>query len=398
MIGCGISMKWKNKGKELETVYARNASFFKRIEAGIWLFGAGKIGQEEKDFLEKNDLRIKGFVDNNNALWGRAVKDSSVISFEEYCHNHRDEGLIISVGEKARSEITKQLDRSNLIVNKEYVYHDSDMILLAINKMTDRVVVPVTQICLTERCTLKCKKCAHGCHMVDKSKKDLSLNEAKKSADAFFSFVDYCKEFVLIGGEPFLYSQICEIIDYVGHKYRYKMGLFTITTNGTITPSDEILTECRSKGVTIRISNYSETIPNMKNKIERLIDKLEEYKIDYRLAEPDINWMDYGFDDFDRGKDENELIKTFNRCRTVCHEIRGDRFYFCVMARAVSENMGFDVGADDYLDLSELEGNNGKKVFFEYLQGYSDKGYLDMCRYCHGAESIEYPISPAEQA
>lgn len=46
--------------------------------------------------------------------------------------------------------------------------------------------VDLVQICLTERCTLKCKDCAHGCFAVDAKSEDLSLDMAKKSADSFF--------------------------------------------------------------------------------------------------------------------------------------------------------------------------------------------------------------------
>lgn len=29
--------------------------------------------------------------------------------------------------------------------------------------------------------------------------------------------------------------------------------------------------------------------------------------------------------------------------------------------------------------------------------GYSEKGYLDMCRYCHGADCYNYLIPAAQQ-
>ena len=67
------------------------------------------------------------------------------------------------------------------------------------------------------------------------------------------------------------------------------------------------------------------------------------------------------------------------------------------MARSVSENMGLNVGETDYLDLNNLNGDEGKKEFLEYIMGYSEKGYLDMCRYCHGADVVNYKIKAAEQ-
>ena len=64
------------------------------------------------------------------------------------------------------------------------------------------------------------------------------------------------------------------------------------------------------------------------------------------------------------------------------------------MARSVAENMRWPIGDEDYL---ELKGLGDKKLFFEYQQGYSEKGYMDLCRYCRGAEAVQFLIPAAEQ-
>ena len=55
-----------------------------------------------------------------------------------------------------------------------------------------------------------------------------------------------------------------------------------------------------------------------------------------------------------------------------------------------------DIGKDDYLDIEELKAD-AKKVLLEFQMGYSEKGYLDMCNYCNGADAVNYPIPVAEQ-
>ena len=67
------------------------------------------------------------------------------------------------------------------------------------------------------------------------------------------------------------------------------------------------------------------------------------------------------------------------------------------MSRSVAENMGFDVGKEDYLDLDTLQGENGRKELMEFNLGFSSKGYLDMCNFCNGGERVNYPIPVAEQ-
>ena len=222
----------------------------------------------------------------------------------------------------------------------------------------------------------------------------MTLDMAKESADFFFQYVDVANEFVLIGGEPFLYESLEDLVDYIGSKYRDKILVFSITTNGTILPSDKMIELCKKHRMTIRISDYSDTLPRLKQRYEQFYEKASEIEVIVWKTEKQNSWFDYGFEEVDRGGDAFQLIKSFDRCRTDCREIRGSRYYYCVMARSVSENMGWVAEAGDYLELKDLK---DKKIFFEYQQGFSEKGYIDMCRHCRGAEAPRFLIPAAEQ-
>ena len=148
--------------------------------------------------------------------------------------------------------------------------------------------------------------------------------------------------------------------------------------------------------MTIRVSNYSKTLPWITNKINNLVQIAEKRKVVCDIGRS-IEWTDYGFDYVNRGGREKELERVFDECWTPCHEVRNNRFYFCVMARSVSENMNKGIGKDDFFDLSKIDTSLKKKEFFEYTMGYSRKGYLDMCNYCHGADRVKYPVPAAEQ-
>ena len=205
------------------------------------------------------------------------------------------------------------------------------------------------------------------------------------------------QEFVLIGGEPMLYKELAKAVQYIGEKYRSQMGIYSITTNGTIIPDKEVLDVCRGYNVLVRISNYARQLPRLNERYAKLIKTLEENNVSYALGREEKEWLDYGFEYLDRKAEEEELIKVFDECKTPCREIRENKFYYCVMARSVSDNLGYNVGQDDYLDLDKLNGENYKKELLEFTLGYSDKGYLDMCNHCHGAEAKNYPIPAAEQ-
>lgn len=206
--------------------------------------------------------------------------------------------------------------------------------------------------------------------------------------------MDVVNEFVLIGGEPLLYGSLGELVDYIGTNYREKILTFSITTNGTIIPSDKLIELCKKYHVTVRVSDYSDTLPRLKQRYELLYEKLSEVEVAVWKTEKENSWFDYGFEEVERGEDITLITEAFNKCRTECREIRGSRYYYCVMSRTVPENMGWTIGKDDYLELRDLE---NKKVFFEYQQGFSDKGYVDLCRHCRGAEAPQFLIPAAEQ-
>lgn len=387
-------MKWNNKGNELKPFaeeYEKNID----LEKGVYLFGAGLVGTMCECMFE-SIVPVNGFLDNH--LAGEYRHGLPVISLEDFISNNARELIIISVSEAYSMEIMEQLKKAGLVYKKDFVCYDEFIYhILPILSMyrKEKLFIPLCQTCVTERCTLKCEKCAHACHLVGKDSSDLSLEEVKESANAYFNIVNHTGEFVLIGGEPLLYKELAAAVNYIGSKFRKQIGIFSITTNGTIVPNDAVLDACKKNEVLFRISNYSKSIPKMKEKHERLINKLNEYGVSYSITKEEFTWKDYGFEYVNR-KHEN-LEKVFDECATPCHEVRKNRFYKCVMARCVSENM-YGTECGDYLDLNSIDNNSeGKRIMLEYSLGYSDKGYMDICNKCNGKDAEKYVIPAAVQ-
>jgi hypothetical protein len=389
-------MKWSNKGHELDEYGKELVNNYQIRGAKIYIFGAGLIGEEIRPVFERYGC-FSGYIDNDKKKQKSGINKVKVISPEEYLSDKKDGIIVIAADKKNIPSIKKQLERAGLKERKEfYICTEFMGITFPILSLYfySQLYVELAQICLTERCSLKCKACAHGCYAVNVNCQDMSIEMAKESADFLFENIDIIKEFVLIGGEPFLYNQLEEIINYIGGKYRDKIITFSITTNGTIVPKKNVMDACRKFNVLIRISNYSSTLQYLENRYECLIEKMIDNKISYFMGTSDYQWMDYGFETVDRKWNMGELIKTFNECKTPCREIRGSKYYYCVMARSVSDNLKFGVGKEDYLDLQQ---QINKKIFLEFQLGYSDKGYLDMCNYCNGKDAVNHPIPVAEQ-
>ncbi len=391
-------MKWVDKHHEFdakaEEIIERYCSRFP-----CYIFGAGAAGKELLAVLKYYQC-FAAFIDNSKEKQDSGFESEKVISLNEYKESRQKGIIIVAASEKNTPVIMQQLEEADLHEEADFFCMDDflNKILPIISVYYyDKAFIHIAQITLTERCSLKCKKCAHACYAVDSTAQDLSLEEVKRSANIFFSKIDFIKEFVLIGGEPLLYRDLTKVIQYIGEKYRQNMSVYCIATNGTIVPSDDVLKVCSQYQVLFRISNYSAQLPRLKESHQKLIARLQEWHIPYILGEEDWQWRDYGFEYVDHGIEEDILINTFDQCGTICREIRGNKFYYCVMARSVAENLKFDAGQQDYLDMLTLQGDNYKKELLEFTMGYSDKGYLDMCRHCHGSKAFDYPIPVAEQ-
>lgn len=389
-------MKWSKKGQELDKKAEIVIKEYVNRKQVV-LFGAGQRGADLRRILEHYDI-FDGFIDNDPTKQKNGYEGARVYSLEMYQKQGNKSWFVITASASNSNVIATQLGKAGLKHGVDFWYYEEfikNIFPIVSFYYFQKQFVYLAQISVTERCTLRCRKCAHACHRVDISADDMTLDMAKESADFFFKYVDVANEFVLIGGEPFLYDDLEELVDYIGMNYRERIIIFSITTNGTIIPSDRIIELCKKHRVTIRVSDYSDTIPRLKQRYKLFYEKLSDVDVIVWKTEKENSWFDYGFEEVDRGKDVDVVTAVFDRCRTDCREIRGSRYYYCVMARSVPENMGWEIGTDDYLELKDLK---DKKIFFEYQQGFSQKGYLDLCRHCRGAEAMQFLIPAAEQA
>ena len=195
-----------------------------------------------------------------------------------------------------------------------------------------------------------------------------------------------------------LYEHLKEAVEYIGEKYRNKMGTFSITSNGTILPDQALVDNCKKYRVLFRISNYVKAIPNLQGQYNKLEKIFLKEGVDYHFSKAEEVWWNYGFTDKLQEESEEQLIRKFDRCMTPCRETRNGKLYFCVMARTVSDNLGYHIGENDFLDLGLLpDGDLGRRILLEYNLGYSEKGYLEMCARCHGKDCRNYPVMAARQ-
>lgn len=392
-------MIWTEPGNQIKNEAESIVEGFVKYGKKCYIFGAGIVGANIYPLL-KNQGCFAGFIDSDKKKQSKGYLGEVVFPLEQVLASEEIGWIIVGVSEKYRFEVEFELQKNGLVHNLDYFFSDEILgyywpIIAAY--CYDNCFMQLCQICLTERCTLKCEKCAHGCYNVPWDAQDLSWEDFCLTVESFFGKIDYIYEFVLIGGEPLLYKNLSDAIQYIGERYRDKIGIFSITTNGTIVPEEGVLKMSEQFSVLYRISNYTGELPQLEKQYEKLIKALDKKNVEWRLSKPDGYWLDYGFETVNHTWNEATMAEFFDGCKTPCREIRKNRLYYCVMARSISDNLGFHEGEQDFLDIGSL-GEDYKKIILEYNLGYSHKGYLDMCRHCNGGEkSNVFKIPVARQ-
>ena len=245
---------------------------------------------------------------------------------------------------------------------------------------------------LTNYCTLNCKACSQFTPYL-KKKFFVEYEKIITNIDDFFSSVDYVNDFILVGGETFLYSRIGDVCDYIVENYRNRFNKIKIFTNGTLIPSATMLRSLKKECIDIYISDYSNVAPE-KSKINDLIICLRENEISFYLnetfgqTEKSHEWFDLG--DPRKEKDNNiEKIKEkFSKCSLTCMNLYDSKLFYCVpLWAAYSGDIFKKISRYDYVDLNEVKKYNKEKkveIFYRFLLGDLQKGYVSFCRNCNG--------------
>lgn len=388
-------MRWKNPGHEFDVEW-KKLNIDKDKEFSLYIFGAGKMGTELFEKIRRH-INVQGYIDNDIAKIGNQTNGVNIISIDDYCPS-QNKKIVIATGKEYSKQIEEQLIAIHLKHVEDYLFIEEFInyyYLIIQAYYYDRIIIRQSQICVTERCTLRCKGCAHGCYAMNSAKSaDLSLDEVKRSADYFFTKIDYVNFFSLLGGEPLIYDKLDEAIEYIGKNYRGKIHTFAITTNGTCLPNTRILRACKEYQCIFLISNYTKVIPKIKSRVENLINLLEENEIRYTLVDEENEWIDFGFNYVNNSVEKARSI--FDSCYTDCRESRNNKLYYCVMARSVSDNLHI-AKCDEYFDMELYDNVKDKKLLLEYELGYSEKGYLEMCKHCNGMNCNDKRIPAGEQ-
>tara|TARA_B100001175_G_scaffold146735_1_gene124433 strand:- start:1391 stop:2605 length:1215 start_codon:yes stop_codon:yes gene_type:complete len=379
--------------------------YSKKFSQGVIIFGTGNLGTLAMKSLEKKNIKIVCFADNNRDNQNKKFKNYDVIAPEQIKkRNYTYPILICSLNFRY---FKRQLDAMNITdyYDSDFLFDELDLDNSETEWSQDRCKVQLDlynyavlsareknqlnlnslDLVLTEKCSLKCKDCSNLMQYYAKPI-DEDFDMLMKSVEKFMGSVDYLQEIRFIGGEPFMYKRIDEVINKILEFSNFKS--LVVYTNGTIVPKQEKAKTFQNEKIIFKISNYGE--------ICRKIPQLEEFlrinKIKF-ITEKVTRWQDCArIEKFER--DINLTKEIFGNCcvnetLTLLH----GKLYLCPYS-AHAENLdAIPKTSTDSIDLNVLSDRENIKDNIRSL--VFNKEFLGACNWCNGRD---YNVSNVEAA
>jgi len=249
-----------------------------------------------------------------------------------------------------------------------------------------------SDVLVTEKCSLNCSHCnmfmPHYEFPIHRE-----LDTIISDIDSYFNIVDYVSVFHLVGGEPFLYPNIENVITHILKNYITKIDKLIITTNGTILPKDSIIQLLKDNDVILSVSDYSDKLEFVKSKITKVLNVYKNNNINHYVRN-EIEWYDFGDLRVKKNLPTDDLIKHFDSCTAPFRGLNDGKFYYCHLNTSAVRTKLFPLSENDYVDINTIS----KEDLLKFDLGYTDLGYITFCDNCNGCNTgIKVPVSYEKQ-
>lgn len=356
----------------------------------IVLYGYGTIGQACLGSILK-DFSVPYIIDIDEHKQGRKISGINIVSLEVGLRQIAGRKIIVSTGGRSYIEISKVLKEKGLCEYEDFCSIEYFITEWYWNYKHKNCLMEI-HTALTMQCTLKCKNCNMFVpHYTEKLV--YPLKTLKDEFDLLFSKVDYVFCITLLGGEPLLYSQITEFVQYLVDNYKENIGTIKIITNGTVVPKDEFFSIMKDYPVWISISDYTNQV-QYEEKLIIFIEKIKKCSMKYTVTKMET-WNDFYFPDRQIKIEKNKCAAHMNECAPIFHGYNDKKIYYCHVAWSAGKMGKFKLSENDYVDLTEINDDESRHQIAEHCLGIIDGGYISFCQFCGGCgkDNTSYVIA-----
>lgn len=268
------------------------------------------------------------------------------------------------------------IDLDEIIERYEYCAGKNDA-------YADKLYLSYCVLCITSRCTLKCKNCAAFITKY-KEKQDYSLTYVKDNFCKILEAVDGITELELMGGEPFICAEFDEILSWCIEQE--KIRAIKIVTNGSVFPGEETWRLLENAKVKLVVDDYGK----FSRYFDRIVD--EALKRNVRCEKQRLQTW-YQIEPIVRHNfSEDRLNQIFATCNfRTCIGMTNGRFYRCNVAGHMN-TIGLLMDSEsDYVQLQGKEWD--RHTLRAELKTFLSKEHIQACDYCNLFKKVEIPVA-----
>lgn len=377
--------KWLNKGHEMDYM----ASLIMRPGNDIYIVGSTteimafyeRVGK----VLDKEGV-IKGIVHTESEKTISGI-NIPIISDEEI-PNSINTIIVCAAFERGKYESLRRLFQGyGFEENKQFFQGEIFSMVYEVYAL-DKICIDRIEVFVTSFCPLKCEKCIAYIPYF-KQYTHTPIDKLKDDADCLFSNVDYIGKYKVLGGDALSYPYLHDYIEYICNKYGEKIGSIRIGTNGTILPSNELLSLFSKYNVVMDVSDYRCSIGS-RSKLEKIKELCDQHNVALDVKRTGEQWLDMGFPKKIPGlRDEAHIRDHYFMCAMFCRDFDDGKLYHCCSNFAAVKAGLFPKNENDYFDFRK---SFSKKELLEYELGYCSLGHTTFCNVCRGGSDEANPF------
>lgn len=339
-------------------------------------------------------MKIAYIVDRNEQICGKSFAGYEVKSVKQLLSDRKYKIIITNHYPVTRNAICEELKRMGYQENTDFSYYQYFISYWGW-EYKQKLAVPYMEMPITTLCTLRCKKCAAYMPYAINRKNRL-LESLKADLERYFRNIDWTARFRLVGGEPLLYPRLQELVEYIGENYRQKIGEFTLVTNGTVIPTEELQKTLVRYHVNFFISDYSSCGHPLTSdtQYDKLREVLDNSKIKYVFSRT-LRWIDLGNPLQPSGLTKEQLIERYEDCKLDRRSLIDGMIFPCgQLGNAYIAGIASvkECAKDEMIRLDVFNRLSRQEMLRELLrfdvENAFENGYIAFCDRCKGEGAL----------
>ncbi len=346
------------------------------VDLPIYIFGYGNLGRNAYRKIKKcYPDRAKGIVITKHY---RKTKTLDFVFEMDELEKEKEAIVIVATNSLFHDEITEAISKIPRGSYTVYIYDeelDSDIN----DRLTELPLIETRFliICVGQACNFKCRDCVNFAPYAHKENMRYCIEDIKNDLDALLRHFSRIDKLHIQGGEPFLYTDLKELLMYIDAKYRDIIDTVQIATNGGILPSEDVIQVLKKGNYDVRISNYR----NVKNagKLKQILMENNITHHIYEFASANSEWSYSGGLDYTAPEDEDTTSKVLNCLWCTCYTLENGLVGRCARSIPALSLQKIEQKEEDYLVVSNHMSHAMVSRYFMFIKP------MECCSHCMGS-------------